>query len=74
MENPTHFIELYKSKGYGELIHGSVLHMDHLKTSLGFTKSSPDLKTIGVWKIKEKPSAIIASHDGEVDATIIQPA
>ena len=74
MQNATHFIEVYKSKGFGKLIHGSCLHLDHLKTSIAFTKSSPDLKTLFVWKIKEKPSAVIASHDGEVNATIIQPA
>jgi len=74
MKGATHFIEVYKSKGFAKLIHGCCLHVDHLKTSIFFTKSSPDLKTLFVWKIKEKPSAVIASHDDEVNATIIQPA
>lgn len=70
MHNPTHFIELYKSKD--RLITGSLHQIGALPGNLALTKSSKDLKTAFVWKIKEKPSAIIASHDGEVDATIIE--
>ena len=70
MKDATHFIEVYKSKD--RLITGSLHQIGALPGNLALTKSSKDLKTLFVWKIKEKPSAIIASHDTEVNATIIE--
>ena len=72
MQNPSHFIELYKSKD--RLITGSLHQIGALPGNLNLTKQSDSLKTLFVWKIKENPSAVIASHDTEVNATIIQPA
>jgi len=48
----THFIEQFKNKG--KLLQGPMCEIKDLKRNLGITKSSADLVTIAVWKIKFK--------------------
>lgn len=72
MENPTHFVEIFATPE--KTFMGSIQPIAKHDACIGLTKKSDTLFTVAVWKIKENPSAVIASHDTEVNATIIQPA
>lgn len=52
MIGATHFIEQFKNKD--KLMNGVLCEIKDLQRNLKITASSPDLKTIAVWKIKFK--------------------
>jgi len=74
MENPTHFVEIFapKNRMFNKTFMGVCQPISMHDFCIGQTKKSDTLFTVAVWKIKEKPSAVIASRDGEVNATIIE--
>jgi len=74
MKGATHFIELYKTGNESELMMTMLNGIRHLDTSTEYTKTDSNLKTIAVWFIKPKHSALLASHDNEVGATVIEKA
>ena len=70
MQNATHFIEIFATPV--KTFMGSCQPISKHDACIGLTKKSETLFTVAVWKIKENPSAVIASHDTEVNATIIE--
>lgn len=54
MQNPTHFIEVVKNNCTGKLINYNCQQINRLGNALQLTDSLVALKTIAVWKIKEK--------------------
>lgn len=74
MQGATHFIELYRYKKCPEVdfMKSDIFHIRHLSPTLQRTKASFHLETAFVWKIKEVPSVVIAKHDSQVNAIIIE--
>ena len=65
----THFIEQFKNKD--KLMNGVLCEIKDLQRNLKITASSPDLKTIAVWKIKFKDSYITNNLTTKTDTGTI---
>jgi len=70
----THFVEVFKNEMSGRVTKGVLSEIKYHDRNLKITKDSSVLKTVQVWKIKLKPGIVIATHDSELNATIIEKA
>lgn len=54
MPDPTHFIEVYTSKGASETIYSRIAVIKYLTKCVEFTEAMGNLHTVAIWKIKFK--------------------